>query len=112
MMMQMTWGKLHQETWSVYAQAYNDIVVAKSRAMQGLQAAGWPRMSASPLTRLCLSNSQKSSPTSPDYTPLPSDCSFTLLISFSTADNASRISISTSRKTTALCSALCSTISR
>jgi hypothetical protein len=37
MMMRMTWGTLHQETWSVYAQAYNAIVVAKSWAMQGLQ---------------------------------------------------------------------------
>ena len=37
MIMRMTWGKLHQGIWSAYAQAYNDIVVAKSRAMQGLQ---------------------------------------------------------------------------
>ena len=37
MMMRMTWGKLHQGTWGAYEQAYNDIVVAKSRAMQGLQ---------------------------------------------------------------------------
>ena len=37
MIMRITRGKLHPGTWSKYEQAYKDTVVAKSRAIKGLQ---------------------------------------------------------------------------